>query len=66
MTAMPQALVLSRASPATPATEIAVTSRNHATAPNYVSIWDPESVGTHFRNGSIRLAIDGLSLNHTW
>lgn len=22
--------------------------------------------GTHFRNGSLRLIIDGLSLNHTW
>ncbi|CAB4313584.1 unnamed protein product [Prunus armeniaca] len=38
-TVAPQALVLSHASHDAPATDIAVTSRNHATAPKYVSMW---------------------------
>lgn len=47
-------------------TNIAANPKNGATQSRYISMWDPESVGTHYRNGYLRLAIGGLSLNHNW
>lgn len=47
-------------------TNIAANPKNGATQLRYISMWVPESVGTHYRNGYFRLAIVGLSLNHNW
>ncbi|VVA40746.1 PREDICTED: reverse mRNAase [Prunus dulcis] len=33
---------------------------------SYVSRWDPESYCTQYKNGTLTLAVHGLSLNHNW
>ncbi|KAL6295788.1 hypothetical protein ACE6H2_003930 [Prunus campanulata] len=33
---------------------------------SYVNIWDPESYSTQYKNGTLTLAVHGLSLNHNW
>lgn len=41
-------------------------SSSRPNRPSYVSIWDPESYDTQYKNGTLTLAVHGLSLNHNW
>ncbi|KAH0969687.1 hypothetical protein GBA52_028479 [Prunus armeniaca] len=65
--AMSQAYASSQSAAVVPGTGIAANPMNGVIkSRRVISRWDPESVGTQYRNGSLSLAIGGLSLNQRW
>ncbi|PQQ06303.1 hypothetical protein Pyn_02273 [Prunus yedoensis var. nudiflora] len=64
--AMSQAYASSQSTAVLPGTDNTANPMNGVIKSRVLRMWDPESVGTHYRNGSLRLAIGGLSLNQNW
>lgn len=43
-----------------------VEEKREATRDDWVNLWNPNSYGTHYRNGTITVALKGISLERNW